>query len=233
MAEYTIKDLTAVSGTSERAIRQLFNTNAELKGLVIDHRKKELNRVSYDEVIYNWFVAHYPDKNKPLVDNAVVGGQKENTDPATPQTNPPLYDDKARTEDDLRETIKSLEAQLEEYRRSLEIKASEVDTIAQARDSLLEANQALQSKFEAQEARIEEQARDIESKQAQIERLIVSNNALSATVYRDQTERLLLTQAQKPRLLDRIKRLLTGKKTDTNTERATEIIESVEEEKTD
>jgi hypothetical protein len=94
----------------------------------------------------------------------------------------------------------------------------------QAYDSLKETNAALQGQLADLTDRIAAQGRELQNKTEQIERLIVSNNALSITVNRAQQERLL-AQAKKPRLLDRIKNRLLGRKPAINAEETPEAVE--------
>lgn len=229
MSYYTIKHLVEISGgKTERAVRQLFKTNKTLKSAEFQahiYRDEITNRVYYDEVIYNWIKEYYARKNQQLVEDEVGEGIEEAAHTEKPQTNPPLVDVKASAnpESEQVETIKTLEAQIAKYEAELQIKTAEVDSLKQIRDSLTEANAALEGRFSAQEARIAEQAQEIESNREQIQRLTVANQALSITVNREQTARLL-AEAKKPPLLERIKRLLSGKTAATATETAPEAV---------
>ena len=89
MGEYGLKDLMAISQTSERAIRQLFKTNSELRELKKEHKVSKNNRVFYDDVIYNWFLEHYKDKNSQMIENVlppqdILPQKRENPDNVAP-----------------------------------------------------------------------------------------------------------------------------------------------------
>ena len=107
--------------------------------------------------------------------------------------------------------IAAIQADLKATAAILEGKTAEVEGLIQARDSLTGENTALRGHFEALEGRIAAQEQELRSKQEQIERLIVSNNALSITVNRAQTERLL-AEAKKQNIFVRIKNKLFGGK---------------------
>ena len=251
MAEYTIRDLMAISKTTDRAIRQLFDErkgNKELLQLKRGHIIKRQNRVFYDEVIYDWFVEYYRDKNSPLVESEVVVGEKENKAEENPNITPPLsaqtedIEASAATEDEaianLQANIADLEAEIAAKQEDIEalqrenaaigaeLQAKEgiIKGLRQVNDSLKETNAALQGQFTELTDRIAAQNRDIESKTQQIERLIVSNNALSITVHRAQQERLL-AEAKKPSLLQRIKNRLLGQKPAIIAEETPEAVE--------
>ena len=259
MAEYTIKDLMAISKTTDRAIRQLFDDkkgNKELIRLKESHIIKRQNRVYYDEAIYNWFLEYYKDKNSPLVENSEPMGEFENEKAENPNITPAPI---APTEDieasanaeneaiiaDLRANIEALETELEKkgviievlerengnitqekaaIEAELQAKEGIIEGMRQAYDSLKETNAALQGQLADLTDRIAAQGRELQNKTEQIERLIISNNALSITVNRAQQERLS-AQAKKPRLLDRIKNRLLGRKPAIIAEETPEAVE--------
>lgn len=214
MAEYTIRDLMAISKTTDRAIRQLFDDkkgNKELIQLKRNHIIKRQNRVYYDEVIYNWFVEYYRDKNSPLVESGVPDGKNISATEENPNITPAPTAPIEASAGPENEAIEELRANIAALEAKLEAKEGIIEGLRQANDSLKETNAALQGQFAELTDRIAAQEKDIESKTQQIERLIVSNNALSITVHRAQQERLL-AEAKKPNLLQRIKNRLLGQK---------------------
>jgi hypothetical protein len=118
MAEYRIKDLMEVSGTTERAIRQLFNTNEELKELKKEHSIKRQTTIYYDEVIYEWFVIHYNFKKEPLTANSVPREVNETEKSENPNIYPPLVAENKRLIVELKETKDKLQALQADYEKA-------------------------------------------------------------------------------------------------------------------
>lgn len=252
MAEYTIRDLMAISKTTDRAIRQLFDErkgNRDLINLKSEHIIRRQNRVFYDEVIYNWFLEYYKRKNSLLVENGEAAADTEITISNHPQLTPPplTYTKEIKTTEnatndktlaDLKAYIKQLEDDIldteEEYEETqrenetikaeLQAKDGIIEGLRQANESLTDTNAALRAQFAELTDRIAAQERVIDGQRQQIERLIVSNNALSITVNRAQQERLL-TEAKKPSLLQRIKNRLLGQKPAIIAEETPEAVE--------
>lgn len=111
-AEYTIKDLMAITQTTDRAIRQLFDDskgNKELIKLKEEHIIKRQNRVYYDEVIYEWFIEHYSSRKKVLMENGVGGEEIDAENEEVPQASSPDS-----------EEIERLKAELEQLRAKYE-----------------------------------------------------------------------------------------------------------------
>ena len=123
MPLYTIQQLREVSGTSEKATRNLFKSNKELKNLAMSHIVRNLNRVFYDEIIYEWFVERYKEKNRLLMENEVGESKKEEDKEANPISNAPPIDEIAALATELGEIkgkFEALQADFEEANKEIE-----------------------------------------------------------------------------------------------------------------
>ena len=183
---FTLNQIAQTINRTPQSVYRLFKSNRELSSLLKEHTIKEGHNVYYDETIYEWFCQHYRVENKPLVENEV--GVDNNNSAST---------EKSETQRPSNDIIKELQTNIASLKLELQAKEDIIESIKQA-------NIALQNHIEAQE-------KDIENKTQQIERLIVSNNALSITVNRAQQERLL-AEAKKQNLFQRIKAKLLGEK---------------------
>jgi len=106
MALYRISDLMEISGTTERATRQLFKSNEELRKLKVEHTIKKQNKVYYDDTILNWFVAYYNFKNRPLVSNDMPPQENRTESEKNPEHSPAISDE-----------VKQMAAEIEELKR--------------------------------------------------------------------------------------------------------------------
>lgn len=129
MTEYRIKDLMLISGTTERAIRQLFTTNEELKQLKEEHTIKKQNKVFYDEVIYRWFVEYYKDKNSQLVSNVLPQQNCKTQDSEIPDSIAPVSLE-----------ISKLSAQIEELTKDLDDMRAKYEALEAEKNELLRQN---------------------------------------------------------------------------------------------
>ena len=121
MEKYSIKDLTSISNTTERAVRNLFKSNKELKELVTEHTITEKRNVFYDSVVYEWFCIRYKKSNnekiEPLTENKVGKGisneEKQNRlEPSSPVN--------VRQENEAKKELKELQIKYDELKTQFE-----------------------------------------------------------------------------------------------------------------
>lgn len=234
MAEYTIKDLMEISGTTDRAIRQLFDKNKELSSIKDAHTIRRGTRVFYDETIYNWFVEKYNFKNAPTIDDNEGKAAIINNAPIVPDIYPPPS---ITAENQVEEELNAVKALLTDKIAAYDDLRLNYDTLKEANEALrgqitalTDKDTALQGQISALTERIAAQERDIMNKDAVIERLTMAHSAVSITLHRVEEEKHYLEAAKNMPLFQRIKNRLFGRKSITA---PTITVDTTEENKAD
>ena len=141
MERYSIKDLTAISQTTEKSVRNLFKTNKELRDLAKYHIIHDNRNVYYDSVVYEWFCKRYKkedEKSKSLIENKVGGGDFKNEDGEITKHSPaPTNDEEERQKS---AKLKALSAELEDLKGKYEALQADFNKVEGERVELLRQN---------------------------------------------------------------------------------------------
>lgn len=138
MEKYSIKDLTSISNTTERAVRNLFKSNKELKELAAEHTITEKRNVFYDSAVYEWFCERYKksssEKTEPLNENKVVEGILNDEKQNLLEYTAPLY---VRQENEAEKELKELQIKFDELKTRFEKVENERQELLKQNGNLL------------------------------------------------------------------------------------------------
>ena len=134
MEKYSIRDLTRISNTTERAVRNLFKSNKELKKLAAEHTITENRNVFYDSAVYEWFCERYKKSNEekiePLNENKVGEGISNEEKQNLLEHTAPAY---VRQESEVEKELKELQIKYDDLKLQF-------DKVENERQELLKQN---------------------------------------------------------------------------------------------